>query len=180
MGTDIHIYAERWAGAGWHRSPIVVPDDRNYWAFAILADVRNGYGFAGHDTGLPLTPIAPPRGIPPDTCILNTETEDCDAPGYVWLGDHGFSWVLLSELRALNLDQPVTIIGMVAQVTAHALDTQGLAPSEWCTWCTIPGYVTRSWQRPLREAAPLLPEILEAFKDEQEPTHIRLVFGFDS
>lgn len=39
---------------------------RNYNLFAILADVHNGYGFAGCDTGDPFVPIAPPRGLPDD------------------------------------------------------------------------------------------------------------------
>ena len=34
--------------------------------FAILAGVRNGYGFAGCDTGDGFRPIAPPRGLPGD------------------------------------------------------------------------------------------------------------------
>lgn len=39
---------------------------RNYNVFAILANVRNGYGFAGVDTGDALVPICEPRGIPGD------------------------------------------------------------------------------------------------------------------
>jgi len=42
--------------------------DRNYNAFAILADVRNGYGFAGCDTGDGFVPISTPKGFPDDMC----------------------------------------------------------------------------------------------------------------
>lgn len=41
-------------------------DDRNYNVFGILADVRNGYGFAGVDTGDGFVPIDSPRGLPDD------------------------------------------------------------------------------------------------------------------
>ena len=40
--------------------------DRHYDVFAILADVRNGYGFAGVRTGSGFDPIAPGRGLPSD------------------------------------------------------------------------------------------------------------------
>ena len=38
--------------------------NRNYKLFSFLADVRNGYGFAGVDTGNRIEPIADPRGNP--------------------------------------------------------------------------------------------------------------------
>jgi hypothetical protein len=41
-------------------------DQRNYDVFAILADVRNGRGFAGVDTGDGFVPIDNPRGFPTD------------------------------------------------------------------------------------------------------------------
>lgn len=41
-------------------------DSRNYDVFAILADVRNGRGFAGSDTGDGFIPIDDPRGVPED------------------------------------------------------------------------------------------------------------------
>lgn len=41
-------------------------DSRNYDVFGILADVRNGSGFAGIDTGDGFVPIDSPRGLPSD------------------------------------------------------------------------------------------------------------------
>lgn len=41
-------------------------DDRNYDLFAMLADLCNGVGFAGHHRGEVLEPIGQPRGIPED------------------------------------------------------------------------------------------------------------------
>src|SRR3990167_5661087 len=40
--------------------------NRNYSLFAILANVRNGYGFGGCDTGNGFEVIAKQRGIPND------------------------------------------------------------------------------------------------------------------
>lgn len=86
MGCDIHCYAEKRDAAGkWnligtfsrdepeegsegYASATTVYSGRNYNLFAILADVRNGRGFAGIKTGEGFTPIAEPRGIPDDVC----------------------------------------------------------------------------------------------------------------
>jgi len=99
MGTDIHPVVEvrvdgKWER--WARATARLDSNRNYWSFAVLADVRNGHGFAGHYTGEPVVPIASPRGIPKDS----PETHE-------WLGDHSWSYVTLTELLALNMDSPV-------------------------------------------------------------------------
>jgi len=80
MGCDIHIIAEvkedgvwrentdkvfydTWPSEGNHAEP---NSNRNYDWFAVLADVRNGRGFAGVKTGDGFIPIADPRGTPDD------------------------------------------------------------------------------------------------------------------
>jgi len=71
MGADIHLHVEVKTEQGWRqasRDEIKPWDDRNYSVFAMLADVRNGYGFAGSDLGDPVVPIAAPRGLPQDVC----------------------------------------------------------------------------------------------------------------
>ena len=73
MGTDIHIAAEIFKGGRWRLADVDLSENRNYWAFAVLADVRNGYGFAGIDKGDPITPISEPRGLPED---LSDELRD--------------------------------------------------------------------------------------------------------
>ena len=67
-------------------------DARNYALFGILANVRNGWGFAGTPTGEAWEPIAENRDFPPDATV----TKD------LWLGDHSFTWVGLDELRAFD------------------------------------------------------------------------------
>lgn len=91
MGCDIHFYAEKrnvdtgkWELIGEAQREDLGDGDvdifheglsfyngRNYDLFAILADVRNGHGFAGIKTGGGFVPIAEPRGIPEDA------SEDC-------------------------------------------------------------------------------------------------------
>lgn len=89
MGCDIHFKCEIKKGGKWEINTDKVfpnpyyeknseyewqkdefqdsPDDgRNYDWFAILADVRNGYGFAGVSTGSGFDVIAEPKGLPED------------------------------------------------------------------------------------------------------------------
>lgn len=85
MGCDIHLYVEKRVDGKWIAQGDFTRDDveedgtggyisggrdfysgRNYDLFAILADVRNGRGFAGVKTGEGFNPIAEPRGIPVD------------------------------------------------------------------------------------------------------------------
>lgn len=96
--------------------------DRNYDAFAILADVRNGRGFAGSVTGEGFEPIALPRGIPEDLSeelkigvALVEADEDCKNPetAHTDLGDHSQSWVTLEELLAVEWDRGATQHGVV-------------------------------------------------------------------
>jgi hypothetical protein len=84
-------------------------DDRNYDVFAILANVRNGYGFAGVDTGDGFVPISEPRGLPEDLSpeiadVLAREEDDAEDdfdwsdPQYFWMGDHSHSWLTVLEI----------------------------------------------------------------------------------
>lgn len=96
MGCDIHIIAEVKQDGKWilnttpvFKNPYFKPEDkdkpadqkphwaveefqtypstgRNYDWFSILANVRNGYGFAGCITGEGFAVIADPRGLPED------------------------------------------------------------------------------------------------------------------
>lgn len=120
MGTDIHMIAERytegrWSLAGevgttkWGSMSMPEPyDGRNYDLFAILADVRNGYGFAGIETGSGFNVIAPPRGVP----------DDCSPEFRRWREDwgpdgHTPSWVTLAEILAFDWTQKTTKTGVV-------------------------------------------------------------------
>ena len=90
MGTDIHLCIEqkvdgawRYLGTteGWYEedgkdptpSPGIIDPSvletlggRCYMFFAIIAGIRNGFGFAGTPTHTPLEPIQEDRGYPED------------------------------------------------------------------------------------------------------------------
>lgn len=118
MGCDIHCFAERYFDGAWHLlAPSVEArpwrfgqpgpdprftytgvlrdwfDSRNYDLFGILADVRNGIGFAGIRTGDAWPVIEEPRGIPADASDLyRKEAEEWGIDG------HSHSWFTVEEL----------------------------------------------------------------------------------
>ncbi len=127
MGTDIHFYVERRVGAVWESADKWTPDkyaeegeaprltvdyhdhfyrDRNYHLFSILADVRNGHGFAGIKTGEGFVPICTPRGQPSDMSeLLKAEAES--------YGGHTPSWLTVAEIMAYDWTQVTSLCGYV-------------------------------------------------------------------
>jgi hypothetical protein len=78
--------------------------------FAILADVRNGYGFAGCDTGDGFKPIAEPRGLPEDVSPgvkKMSDYWDCDG--------HSHSYFTLKELLDYDWEQTTSHRGWVSE-----------------------------------------------------------------
>lgn len=190
MGTDIHLkiqfrdketgewlygdayidkpmdeWASKWSKNGkW--SVEYELGNRNYLRFAILGNVRNGFGFAGVYTHEPLPSISNQRGIPKDV-----EHKDYD------FGDHSFSWVSLRELMEYDYNIPMDREGVrgrnilvspednIVPETTH-VQAAGSVPltkalGEAWFWCI--------------EAL-----LLEAEKRGIGPDDVRLVFGFDS
>lgn len=121
MGSDIHFFVEKksprgsWLSADhWEieDGQEVVPYEkcryhqRNYNLFAILADVRNGTGFAGKPTGNGFTPIAKPKGLPLDV------SPQVKAIATHWGCDgHSHSWLTLAELQAFDWNQTTLSYG---------------------------------------------------------------------
>ncbi len=148
MGTDIHLYVEKYENGQWHEirppyctwygedtwSPVTVynglrfksegpdPETRDYNLFAFLAGVRNGYGFAGVASHRPITPQFPGRGIPGDT----SWHEDSGT----WLGDHSFTWATLTELINAPWDMEFHSTGVVGRKGYASWKKNGV-PSEW-------------------------------------------------
>lgn len=87
MGTDIHGVFQKWDGKRWVDIPSKYQGHRHYQLFAVLANVRNGFGFAGISTGEAVEPIDGPRGLPEDV-------DDDDGR----FGDHSFSWLSGEEM----------------------------------------------------------------------------------
>lgn len=143
MGTDIHFYVERRETAEspwtWVDEPREHPvygyttvdhyySDRSYDTFAILADVRNGRGFAGIKTGEGFVPVSPPRGLPTD---MSRELSDYLAHEL----EHTPSWLTLAELLAFDWTQESKKQGVVDVAQWYRWRTRG-KPEEWCgeTW----------------------------------------------
>lgn len=147
MGTDIHLAVEARENGVWiNKTPFKNDhgylsnypngyyDDRNYNLFAILANVRNGYGSAGVITGSGFNPISSPRGVP----------EDADPQVREWAlnGDHSKSYVTLKELLDYDWTQVTTkqgVIGSLSQLAKYKLEG---APDEWSGGSSGPGIET--------------------------------------
>lgn len=168
MGTDLYIYAERRTENGWEQLDVEVPDDRDHYAFAVLANVKNGRSFEGCIISDPIKYIAEPRGIPDDISIQ----------GYH--GWHSWSWVMLRELIDFDLDVSIVERGFVPAKEAERCRLTGEPPTHWCSWTDQEGWEQVKWETPLYKAAGLLPKIIETLEPLGDPDDIRLVFSFVS
>lgn len=107
MGTDIYgVFEKKNKETGlWDEvANLDFEVGRNYLLFSVLADVRNGVGFAGCDTGNPITPIAYPKGLPTDSVVdQNGLLDDL----------YSTSWLTLNELLDYDWDQKIVQRGSV-------------------------------------------------------------------
>lgn len=223
MGTDIHMVVEEWDGVSWRpiaRPPGLDPwwdsrgvtyrwcSDRNYVLFAALADVRNGFGFAGREIFKPLQPLTDGRGLPKDFKLDVEDPHDdefCPPQAHgVWLGEHSYTWCTLAEVLAYDWDQPLTAIGVVSRDEYAVWKEEG-RPKSWRSWISGPGvkivpleefeqttdtdesrhYTQVQWSKPLRESVSSFLRELDILKAHAEKhgrklSEIRLVMGFDS
>jgi hypothetical protein len=179
--------------------------ERNYNVFAMLANVRNGVGFAGCDTGDGFAPLAEPRGLPDDTAIHDTENLEYGDDGYVWLGDHSFSYCTLAEALTYDYERTTKHRGYVTaqeyiawralaeksprsysgDVWGPAVKKVSVEALERLIAVGAPlgdTYALVEWQDTYRESAG---ENWFAFLDacksiDPDPTKVRFVYGFDS
>lgn len=110
-------------------------NDRNYTLFALLADVRNGRGFAGVVTGNPIIPLDQPRGVPSNAShgwLEEVESWDVDM--------HSHTWFTLRELLEPNplYDQPLIRRGVISATQYEHLKSTGERPKEWSGSITGP------------------------------------------
>lgn len=157
MGTDIHFYVQKrhpetrewvtidgpeeimsdfdreweeshrhkdWYRRGWGLG-------RNYDLFAILADVRNGVGFAGIDTGDGFkTMTSERRGLPVDF-VVDEWIREHDDPEHC----HSHNWVSLREVLAFPWkDLETRHRGFVDEATFKKWLEDGKkgGPDSWC------------------------------------------------
>jgi len=185
-------------------SPLVtegwVYDGRNYDLFGMLADVRNGRGFAGIKTGEGFKPISLPKGLPDD---LSEELEnDRDSIEDFY---HSHSYLTVEELLAYDWEQKTTHCGYVTPSEYLNFKKQGY-PTRWTGGLNETSIVSHeemenyikenpslvdqssiltqvTWQEPYKEAASIFyNESLNKLKElvEDSPQDVRMVFWFDS
>lgn len=220
MGTDIHFYVEAKAQDKWEhledpRGPMPdgyeewskwrkeIPDylydGRNYDLFAILADVRNGSGFAGIDTGDGFNPIAMPRGLPEDMSEGLREIADEYCHSHTYLG--------LQEILDYDWDQTTAHRGVVNWREYMEYKEKGKPPS-WCGDVSGGGvrnvsnqemgriisegvedmrliYTRVQWTETYRDSCSYflnttLPALQKLAEKYGGPENLRIVFWFDS
>jgi len=149
MGCDIHIKCEvkrkdkwelntdkvfpnPWYKEGsedkWNKDEFQdIPDDgRNYDWFAILADVRNGRGFAGVSTGSGFDVIAEPRGVPEDATEEwkeEVKSWDCDM--------HSQSYLTLEDFDNFDWNQFTMKYGVISLGQYEKLRGTTNCPNSW-------------------------------------------------
>jgi len=148
MGCDIHCYAEIkkngvWSVVGkvfvdvyydpdekdskWNSPKTDEPyNGRNYNLFAILANVRNGVGFAGVRIGDGFVPISAPKGLPDDlSATLRDDSDDWGCDG------HSHSFHTLKTLIDYDWNQTTYEGGFVSTDQYRVFLKKG-QPEAWC------------------------------------------------
>lgn len=150
MGCDIHMFCEvrnqegKWIFQKdkfknrYYRSESPINDwntektdepyqRRSYDLFAILADVRNGYGFAGIITGAGFIPISEPKGVPQDASQEYLDIVEG------WGGDgHSHSYFTISEIEAFDWNQVTIKKGVLTIAEYKKCRDEETAPTSWC------------------------------------------------
>jgi len=103
-------------------------DDRNYDWFALIGNVRNGYGFAGCVTGERFEPISSNRGLPDDA------TEEWKQYVEAWGCDmHSVSWLSLEDFLNYDMKNKFTIkTGIISLDDYKRLRNTNGCPNIWC------------------------------------------------
>lgn len=145
MGCDIHLFVEvrkngKWTSANkwtnkYGRMSVACEDcfynGRNYDLFAILANVRNGRGFAGCDTGDGFVPIAEPKGLPDDVT-----KEVADESSFWGSNGHSHSHFTVKELLDYDWTQVANHRGIVTPEEFRSWSRykrgEGKGPELWC------------------------------------------------
>jgi len=192
MGCDIHTVGQiRGRDGKWETKRENIADEwRTYDSFAVLANVRNGSGFAGCDTGEGWKPIAEPRGLPEGFKMkYEDHIYDYDEKKK-WMGDHSHSWVTLKELKdkiKTYKNKLYEIHGMISLEQYKQLQS-GKIPDNWCEYTNAKDYVRTTWKvsclKRLKWLTLVVKElelILEcSYEDNIKDEDVRMVFGFDS
>lgn len=150
MGTDVHsiIEVKKDIVLKVHPEQAVVLDtrttwtsvenpweeDRDYLLFAILANVRNGFGFAGTYRHEPIEPITNCRGLPDDFSEPSIAEE--------WRAyNHSHTWLLGSEFMSWYNSDIISIVhtGIITKQQFESWD--GNEPDAYCSDAAGPNIV---------------------------------------
>lgn len=143
-------------------------DGRRYDLFAILADVRNGYGFAGIPTGDGFNPISQPRGIPRD--VTNEVRADYDEYGS---DAHSASYHSLRHLEEYDWGQTTMVRQRVeVPIGDGGVKISGFSDNETRV---VPVTYAQAAGSFYEEALPKLRELANG-----DPESVRIVFWFDN
>ena len=185
MGTDIHYTFQKLNKEvdppRWENVKSEYKRDRDYLLFAVLADVRNGFGFAGVPIFEPVEPISEPRGLPvdlsttlpgPATVLTEEEWEreyENRERGYLD-GDHSFSWLTADEMlnwRERNKDVEMIEFGVISRKDHDTLEYRQKPTGTYCGWLSgkdilvLPDFLVRGYKD-------FKKQVLERNKDAQE------------
>ena len=135
MGADIHAVVQRKKDGKW----ITYAEGysrRNYDVFAVMANVRNGHGFAGCLLSDGLKVVHEPKGLPKDLRFVGKRKQDVKCPNsfrkfpgsfrssedkIYWLGDHDHSWLTLTELLTINSEDVTKHYGVMTDLEFEKL-----------------------------------------------------------
>ena len=144
MGTDIHIAVEARRNGAWENMTPFKNEDgylsnyghpydlgRNYDVFAILANVRNGTGFAGVKTGDGFNFITDERGIPDDATA--------DVREWAEGGDHSHTFMTVAEIMAFDWTQKTNKAGVIGGLKQLAEWKLSGRPDSWSGGVSGPG-----------------------------------------
>jgi len=207
MGTDIHVAMQAKKNGEWETIPHQYNEDRHYFLFAWLADVRNGYGFAGVRTHNPIVPISQPRGLPEDLNLDDGDSlsiadvsmmgrrgewlEPGEAPS-IWMGDHSHSWLTADEILAAPKPGKTWRVGIVSRELFDKWDGHS-EPESACGMIGGPGvkiapspidvdedstHVRIYWVTDEGASVQYFVDEIQRLKDLHG--EVRMVFGFDS
>lgn len=208
MGCDIHGVFQAKKDGKWQDVASTWDQDRHYFLFSWLADVRNGFGFAGVPTYTPIKPIAAPRGLPEDfemngdgdhpttleaVCPRRLEyMEDAaKVKPTVWMGDHSHSWLTADEILATPAPDKVWRTGIVERTFFDGWDGHS-SPESWSggisgrdihvaddpTLVTDKTTHVRIFWMQPGDTLKYFTDEVKRLKDERG--EVRVVFGFDS
>lgn len=205
MGCDIHTVWQARRNGKWEDVKSNYKENRHYLLFSWLANVRNGFGFAGISTYDPIIPIAQPRGLPADfeteddrhptriECVPDWRLQYWDAADKahpsIWIGYHSHSWLTADEILAADCPTIIQRTGVVSLEWFKKWDGK-TPPEEWSGGIGGKGIVVSPAQRIAPDTTHVQiewdgPSELGYFVDEvkrMKEIHgeVRVVFGFDS